>query len=135
MKSFLVLLLLLFLGSAAPLQAQPLDPASQEALAATLGLLRDPVLRGPAIAGSPGAASIDTQIQSLAGSPQLAQQIYSLAAEIFNDLTRNSGGDVGKMNRALEEAKRDPAGFAALLSPATLRRLRELAVKISDRPR
>lgn len=134
MKTLLVLFFLL-LGSAPPLQAQPLDPASQEALAATLGLLPDPALRGPAIAGSPEAAGIDKQIQSLAGSPQLAQQIYELAAEIFNDLTRNSGGDVGKMSRALEEAKRDPAGFAARLSPATLRRLRELAVKISDRPR
>lgn len=134
MKTLLVLFFLL-LGSAAPLHAQPLDPASQEALAATLGLLGDPALRGPAIAGSPEAAGIDKQIQSLAGSPQLAQQIYELAAEIFNDLTRNSGGDVGKMSRALEEAERDPAGFAARLSPATLRRLRELAVKISDRPR
>lgn len=133
MKTFLLLALLL--GSVAPLHAQPLDPASQEALAATLGLLRAPALRGPALAGNPQAAGIDKQIQGLTGSPELAQQMYELAAEIFNDLTRNSGGDVGKMSRALEDAKRDPAAFAAMLSPATLQRLREIAVKISDRPR
>jgi hypothetical protein len=130
-----LLLLALLLGSVAPLHAQTLDPASQEALAATLGLLRDPARRGPAIAGNPQAAGIDTQIQGLAGSSELAQQIYELAAEVFNDLTRSSGGDVGKMSRTLEDAQRDPAAFAAMLSPATLQRLREIAVKISDRPR
>lgn len=130
-----LLLLALILGAAAPLHAQTLDPASQEALAATLGLLRDPALRGTAIAGNRQAAGFDQQIQGLAGSPELAQQLYELAADVFADLARNSGGDVGTMSRTLEDAGRDPAAFAALLSPATLRRLREIAVKISDRPR
>lgn len=133
MKALLVLALLL--GSAMALDAQTLDPASQEALAATLRLLRDPALRGPAISGSPQAAGIDSQLQSLTGSPQLTQEVYELAAEIFNDLARNSGGDAGRMSQALEDARRDPAAFAAMLSPATLQKLREIAVKISDRPR
>lgn len=133
MKALLVLALLL--GSAMALDAQTLDPAREEALAATLRLLRDPALRGPAISGSPQAAGIDSQLQSLTGSPQLTQEVYELAAEIFNDLARNSGGDVGRMGQALEDARRDPAAFAAMLSPATLQKLREIAVKISDRPR
>ncbi len=133
MKTLLVLALLL--GSAMALDAQTPDPASQEALAATLRLLRDPALRGPAISGSPQAAGIDSQLQSLTGSPQLTQEVYELAAEIFNDLARNSGGDAGRMSRALEDARRDPAAFAAMLSPATLQKLREIAVKISDRSR
>ena len=133
MKTFLALALVF--AAVAPLHAQTLDPASQEALAATLGLLRDPALRGPVIAGSPRAAGIDTQLQALAGSPQLTQEIYELAAAVFGDLTKNSAGDVGKMGQALEDAQRDPAAFAAMLSPATLQKLREIAVKISDRRR
>ena len=133
MKALLGLLLLF--GSAAPLAAQTLDPASQEALAATLKLLRDPALRAPAISGNPQAAGIEQQIQALTGSPQLTQEFYELAARVFDDLTKNSGGDVGKMSEALDRAKGDPAAFTALLSPETLQRLRELAVRISDRPR
>jgi hypothetical protein len=135
MKAFLSLALLLAL-SAAPLAAQTLDPASQEALAATLRMLRDPALRGPVISGNPQAAGVDRQIQGLVGgSPQLTQELYELAAQIFGELTQNTGGDVGKMTEALERAKGDPAGFAAFLSPATLDRLRAFAGKISDRPR
>jgi len=39
------------------------------------------------------------------------------------------------MLQAVERAKADPAGFAAMLSPATQQRLRELAVKLSDQKR
>ena len=135
MKTRLALALGLLLG-ATPLAAQTLDPASQEALAATLQMLRDPGLRGPAISANPQAAGVDRRVQGLVGgSPQLAQEFYELAAEIFGDLTRNTGGDVAKMNEALDRAQSDPAGFAALLSAATLERLRALSVKISDRPR
>lgn len=127
--------LALVLLAAAPLAAQTLDPASQAALAATLRMLRDPALRAPAVAGNPQAAAIDTEVRSMTGSPQLAQEFYDLAALIFEDLTRNSSGDADKMRETLESAAKDPAAFAALLSPATLDRLRALALKISDRPR
>ncbi len=121
---------------ATPLAAQTLDPASQEALAATLGMLRDPAQRAAALGANPQAPGLDARVQAMVGgSPQLTQEVYELAAEIFGDLTRASGGDLGKMNAELERATADPAGFAALLSPATLARLRALAVRISDRPR
>ena len=115
--------------------AQTLDAASQQALTETLKLLRDPALRDAAIAGSPQAGGIDRQIQSMAGSPELTQEIYELAAEIFSDLTRGTGGDVGRMSEALERARTDPAAFAAMLSPSTLARLQAVAGRISDRPR
>ena len=118
--------------TAGPASAQGLDPASQEALAATLQMLTDPALRTPAIATNPQAAAIDTQVQALMASEQLRQEFYALSAQIFDELTRNFGGDVQKMTEALERTKSDPAGFAAMLSPATLQRLRELSVKISD---
>ncbi|HUG36331.1 MAG TPA: hypothetical protein VML54_05240 [Candidatus Limnocylindrales bacterium] len=121
------------LATGASAVAQSLDPASMEALRATLGLLHDPAQRGAT--NSPEAAAADRQAQALAGSPELTQELYGLAAEIFNDLTRSSGGDVGKMMDVLARGRSDPAGFAAFLSPTTLARLRELATKISDRRR
>ena len=127
--------LAVLLAAPGPLRAQALDPASQEALSATLKMLMDPALRSPEIAKNQQATAIDKQVPSMMGSEQLQQEFYALAAQIFQELTSNSGGDASKMNEALERAKGDPAAFAALLSPATLQRLRELSIKISDQRR
>ena len=126
-------MMMLALSPAATL-AQSLDAASAQALAATLRMLQDPAARSAAIAGSPQASAADSQLQALAGSANM-QELYALAAEIFSELASNSGGDAGKMSQALARGTNDPVGFAATLSPATLQRLRELSVKISDRPR
>jgi len=112
-----------------------LDAASQEALGAALRLLQDPASRDAAIAGNPRASEIDRQIRSMAGSDRLVQEFYSLAADVFQELTRNSGGDTGKMSELLERGSADPSSLAAMLSPRTLERIRGLATKISDRPR
>jgi hypothetical protein len=131
----LVVVLAVTLAGAAPLQAQSLDPASAAALAATLRLLQDPGQRGPAIAGNPQAAAVDKQMQAVLGSPELQQEFYALAADVFAELAQSVGGDVGKMTQALEAGRTDPAGFAATLSPRTLERLRALSSKIADRMR
>jgi hypothetical protein len=127
--------LLLLALTASPLPAQVLDPAAAEALAATLRMLADPAARAGVLATDPAAAAIDKQVQGMAGSSALAQEVYGIAAEVFADLARNSGGDPRRMNEALERAKSDPAGFAAMLRPETLERLRALSTKISDAPR
>lgn len=126
--------LLLLALTATSTHPQTLDPESANALASTLRMLADPASRGQIIATDPTAAEIDKQVQGMAGSA-LAQEVYGLAAEVFADLARNSGGDPKRMNDALERAKSDPAGFAAMLRPETLQRLRELSTKISDAKR
>lgn len=131
----LPLLVALALGEVPALEAQSLDAASAEALAATLRLLQDPAARDATLAGSPQAAALDREIQAMTGSPALTQEFYALAAQVFSELTLNSGGDLGRMNQALDRGRGDPAGFAAFLSPETLARLRDLAARISDRKR
>ena len=131
-KPLAALLLVMLLVTAGPVRGQGLDPASADALAATLRMLMDPAGRGPVIAGDPRAAEVDRQVQSMAGSQQLVQEVYGLAAEVFADLTRGSGGNAQKMIEALERARTDPAAFAAMLSPQTLDHLRALSIKISD---
>ena len=125
----------LILLSATSLPAQALDPAAADALAATLRMLADPASRGQIIATDPNAAAIDRQVQGMAGSSQLAQEVYGLAAEVFADLARSTGGDPRQLSAALDRAKSDPAGFAAMLRPETLDRLRALATRISDAQR
>ncbi len=127
--------LLLVIAPATPLGAQALDPASAEALATTLRMLADPVARGRIVATDPTAAEIDKQVQGMAGSSALAEEVYGIAAEVFADLARSSGGDAERMSEALDLAKSDPAGFAAMLRPETLERLRALSTKISDAQR
>ena len=133
MRSLVIAALSIGLAVAAsPARAQQLDAASAEALAATLRMLTDPGQRAGAIAGNADARAIDQKIRGLTGSDQLTEELYGLAAQIFDDLGRGQAGDVGKMLGALEQGQQDPAAFAAMLSPATLARLRELATKISD---
>jgi len=127
-----VLSFVLVLALAPPLYAQGLDPAAADALARTLRVLTDPAARSLAIGSNAQMVEIDRQVGRLAASPELAQEIYTLATEVLADVVRGAGGDLGKMSEALERGKADPAGFAAMLSPETLARLRALAVKLSD---
>ena len=80
-------------------------------------------------------AAIDQQVRALAGSDALTQEFYAVAGQILTELVQNTGGDAQKMLQAVERAKTDPAGFATMLSPATLQRLRDLSVKLSDQKR
>ena len=77
------------------------------------------------------SARSDRQVRSIAGSPQLTQEVYALAAQVLADLVQSTGGDVGKLSEALERAQSDPGGFAATLSPQTLQQLRDLSDKIA----
>ena len=113
----------------APATAQGLDPASAQALAATLRMLQDPALRSGALAGSGQASAIDRQMQGML-TPELQQEFYAIAAEIFADLVRNSAGDPGKLGQALEAGRGDPAAFTMLLSASTLERLRAFSAKV-----
>jgi len=58
-----------------------------------------------------------------------------LAGLVFTDLVQGSGGDLTRMRQSLADGQRDPAGFAAFLSPPTLQYLHDLAGRIGDRKR
>jgi len=121
--------------AAVPAQSQSLDPTSQDALDKTLRMLLDPAARSGEVSRSTQGAAVDQQVRALAGSEALTQEVYALAGQVLSELVQSTGGDTQKMLQALDRAKSDPAGFAALLSPATQQQLRELAVKLSDKPR
>jgi hypothetical protein len=126
---------LLAWATAGPAAAQKLDPAAQDALDKTLQILLDPQARSGELAKNSQGAAVDQQVRALAGSDALAQELYAVAGDVLRELAQVSGGDPQKMLQAVDRARTDPAGFAAMLSPATLQRLRDLSVKISDTKR
>ena len=126
---------LALLASAGSTAAQPLDASSQDALSQTLQIMLDPNARAAELAKNPQGATVDQQVRALTGSDALTQEFYAVAGQVLSELTQNSGGDAQKMLQAVERAKADPAGFAAMLSPQTQQRLRDLAVKLSDKKR
>ena len=126
---------LALLTSAGSTGAQPLDPRSQDAFGQTLQIMLDPDARAAELAKNPQGVTADQQVRALTGSDALTQEFYAVAGQVLTELTQNSGGDAQRMLQAVERAKADPAGFAAMLSPATQQRLRELAVKLSDQKR
>ena len=134
-RALAALAVLVVLAPPISLRAQALDPAATKALTTTLRMLLDPAQRAGALAGNPQGRAADQQLRDLTRSDALTQEVYALAADVFRDLALASGGDTTKMLQALERGKSDPAGFAAALSPQTLERLRQLAIKISDQQR
>lgn len=123
------------LAAAGPAAAQALDPASQDALGKTLQILLDPNARVGELAKSSQGTAVDQQVRALAGSGALTQEFYAVAGQVLTELVQNTGGDTQQMLQAVERAKTDPAGFAAMLSPATQQRLHDLSVKLSDNKR
>jgi hypothetical protein len=118
-----------------PAAAQPLDPASQSALDKTLQILLDPQARSGELSKSSQGTAVDQQVRALTGSDALTQEVYQIAGEVLKELAQSTGGDPQKMLLAVDRARTDPAGFAAMLSPATLQRFRDLSVKMSDAKR
>jgi hypothetical protein len=111
--------------------AESLDPTSADSLRDVLRMLEDPAARTGAERTGKQTPPLDPRLKgALADSPELNQELYELAAQIFSEITEATGGDESKMDEMVARGKSDPAAFAASLSPATRARLRALAEKI-----
>jgi ethanolamine utilization microcompartment shell protein EutL len=132
MKSILVFLL--FAGSVWADSAE--DKILQQALSQTQNLLTSPTQRNQAISGDPAAKAADAQLQNLMGSPALTEQSYALAAEIMGGLVQAHGADTQAMQKALDQAARDPAAFLNSLTPEQREKIKKMATEIeSNKPR
>lgn len=118
-----------FCASAASSNGE-LDAASDEALAKTQALLRDPNQRAQATGATQQAQFVDKQAQSIAGSPENANAIYDLSADIMESLVMKTNGDPAKMKELLDQAKNDPKAFAEKLTPEQQKKLLEISRKI-----
>lgn len=107
-----------------------LDPISKEALANTQNLLKDPEERKKAISGDAKATWTNKQVESIGGSGENVQAIYELAADVFNDMTKEAKGDPQKMKELLLKAQEDPTSFANKFTPAEKAKLNGVSRRI-----
>lgn len=107
-----------------------IDSASVDALLNTLQTLTIPTQREKAVQENSNAQLADKQVKSLAGSQANTQQVYELAAEIFQTLVEKSKGDPLAALAQLQNAKDDPKAFMESLTPAQKAKLKSISQKI-----
>jgi len=130
MRPFVLVVLVL---TALPSFAEDLTAEAMKALEDTQAVLRNPTLRAlQPEAQSPDGARLMQQIQALGGSAQDNEALFQIAAEVMGDITREAHGDPDQMQRILEDAKKNPQGFARRLSPKEQQEIRDLAGKLPD---
>ena len=118
-----VLLIALWMAQAAWSQDPGVDAA---ALNAAQKQLSDPAKRADAAQNAEAAAAM-ASLEKLAGNPQNSQQMYELAAQLMDTLTKASGGNPEKMMKMLEDGKNDPEAFGKLFTPEQRKKLSDIA--------
>lgn len=107
-----------------------MDSASVDALLNTLQTLTIPAQREKAVQENSNAQLADKQVKALAGSEANTQQVYELAAEIFQTLVEKNKGDPLAALKQLQNAKDDPKSFMESLTPAQKAKLKAISQKI-----
>jgi hypothetical protein len=106
---------------------------NKEALKATQDLLRNKKEREKEL-NNPGAQSAVSNMRNLTqGDAKLEEDMWSLAADVMPMLVEMTNGDPKKMLELLENAKRDPAGFASQFKGPEQAKLKAVAEKIQSR--
>lgn len=122
-----ILVLSLFIST--PVWAD-LDKASTEALDKTKHLLVNPQEREKALQADPKGREADQKLKALVGSEK-SEDVYKMASEIFDRLTKEAGGDPQKMQKLLEEAQKNPQSFYhKMLTDAERAKVRGLATDV-----
>jgi hypothetical protein len=124
-KAFVVLTVVLALST--PATAEQLDSSSEKALQQTKEFLKDKSLREQSLKDNDSGRRADEYTKGLGTN---TDEVYSLSAEILEDITRQAGGDPVKMQEIMSEAQRNPAAFAAKFSDKQKAKIKELAQPI-----
>ncbi len=111
-----------------------LDPASEKALHETQALLGDQKAMEAFAKSSPDAAKAMNQVNTITGGNAAdSAAVYKLASDIFTNMTKESGGDAGGMEKILSEAMKNPQSFAEKLTPEQRQQLQSLTKSIESR--
>ncbi len=109
MQKLAMSFLLFLVVSGLPAQAE-LDASVQEGLQKTKALLTNPTDRNKAIEKDPKAQDVDRKMKALVGEEN-GEQVYKIAAEVFERIVQESKGDPEKLKAMMEQAQKDPQGF------------------------
>lgn len=106
-------------------QAENIDPVQK-----TQEVMTDSKQRQEFLNQNKEAAKADASLRALAGNDQNTELMYQLAAEIFADMEKKSGGNPEQMMQILSEARTNPTAFMKRLSPAQLQRIKNISEKL-----
>ena len=108
--------------------AEPADADNdQQAIQQTQAAIRNRAEAEKVLQASPQGKQVADQINTVMGSN--SQDLYKTSADIFPELYKMADGDPAKMQKILQQAQRDPAGFLRSLSPASQKRISDLAAE------
>ena len=65
--------------------------------------------------------------QTVGNNPEAKEQMYGLAADVFEILVKDANGDPEKMQEMLTQYLLNPAAFAAKLTPEQQAKLRNIS--------
>ena len=102
---------------------------TEEALAKTSAMLKDPVARERAAKENSAAASAHAEVQKLGGA-ETQDAVYRLSAEVMQGMVQQTGGDPVKLQELVARAQKDPEAFARGLSPDIQARVRSIASEV-----
>ena len=88
-----------------------MEKPHEQALQETKTMLRSPEQRKQAIQNDHTALEIDSKVEALAGSPDNKEEIYDVAADVFQTISTKAKGDPEKMQQMLLEAQSNPQAF------------------------
>lgn len=103
----------------------------ESALRSTQSMLTDPAQRQAEINKTPEGRAAAERLEKLGGTPEVNEQIYYLAADVFQNIVFETGGDVQKMKAILERAQKNPEEFARKLSETQKIKLKSISKSIS----
>jgi hypothetical protein len=111
-----------------------LDHASENALQQTQAMLGNQKAMQDYAKTNPDAAKAMNQVSTLTGGNEAdSAAVYKLASDIFSNMTKESGGDAGGMEKILAEAMKNPQAFASKLTPEQRQQLQSLTKSIESR--
>lgn len=88
-----------------------LDKDQEQGLKDTKEFLKNSKERQDWINKNAPAKDVDNKVESLAGSKQNKDEIYGIAADVMDKLTRDAKGDPAAMQKILDEAQGNPEAF------------------------
>lgn len=107
--------------------------AEEDPLAKTQQILLDQKAREDVLATDQKAkAADDFANKTVNGNAQDKEKLYQLASEALTHLSNKHGGDVGKMQKEIEQAIKQPDQFRDSLPPELVKQMEDLAHKVEN---
>lgn len=107
--------------------------ADESALRNTQQMLKSKQQRNAAIKDDKIAVEIDKKVETLAGTEQNKEEIYDLASQLLETISREAKGDPEKMSQLLMEAQSNPQAFyEKYFTPEQKAKVRGIATNIEN---